>query len=127
MKQIWMVLFGMVLVLGFVSAGTCTLGETECSDGVDNDNDDLYDYFGDCDDPLSSVDCSSLKTAAECQSACEAVTGGVYTGADADDCMSPLDIYEGTGDGTSAYGAPAFAPEEEGIFSRFIDWLIFWN
>ena len=62
----------------------------------------------------------------QCASACEAVSGAVYTEGD-DDCMSPLDIYEGTGTGATAYGAPSFAPEEKGVFLRFVDWLIFWD
>jgi len=47
----------------------------------------------------------------------------VYTPADTDDCVSPLDIYEGTGSGATAYGAPSLAPEDEGIFARFIPFL----
>jgi len=125
MKQMILFVLMGILLFSFASAGTCSVGSTECSDGEDNDKDGLYDYYGLCSD--TDVDCSSYKTAANCASACEAVSGAVYTEADTDDCVSPLDIYEGTGTGATAYGAPSLAPEEEGIFGRFIDWLIFWD
>ena len=123
MKQIGLILFMFIFLFSFTSAEYCSIGEAECSDGVDNDGDGFYDYFGTCDDPTSSVFCSSLKTAAECASACELISGAVYTEEDGD-CISPLDIYEGTGTGATAYGAPE---EEKGIFVRFIDWLVFWD
>lgn len=114
MKRISITLVMVVLFLGMVSAGTCTIGSTDCSNGEDDDGDGTADYLGVC----SDVDCSSYKSAAECESACT----GTYTDADSD-CYSPLDTSE---EGVVA-AAPALAPEEEGIFSRFIDWLIFWN
>ena len=99
----------------------CGIGEAQCSDGLDNDGDGFYDYFGTCDDPTSSVDCSDLKTAGECSDACELTYGAVYTEEDGD-CRSPLDTDEGTGVETT------YAPEEgQGFWAKLLDFLFFWN
>ena len=105
-------LFLFLLPLVF-AADYCALGEAECSDGEDNDGDGTIDYWGFC----SSGDCTSVKTADDCESSC---SSDDYTSEDSD-CYSPYDPYEGT-EGVTA------APEyETGFWERFFDWIIFWS
>jgi hypothetical protein len=78
----------------------CNIGETTCSDGIDNDGDNGYDYFGVCseDEGATIVQCDPLVAGNrdECQRYCEDTFGvGTYLNPDYE-CRSPLDNDEGS-------------------------------
>ena len=99
----------------------CTIGEAECSDGIDNDGDGLIDYWGACYDGNTLYDCTDQLSAADCEIACGDLP---YTGAD-ENCVSPLDSSEVSF--TVSEGRD-FAPEgEQGFFAQLWDWIIFWK
>ena len=128
----------------------CDIGETECSDGVDNDGNGYYDYgycdinhdgtYSSTDDALCSTIISDALSAygndfsadssalAYCDWACTDDTGtsGYYYEGDFIDrdpgCFSPYDTVEVT--------LSAMAPEtvsEEGFFSGLWNWIAFWK
>lgn len=72
----------------------CSIGETECSDGVDNDGDGAYDFWGACFTDSTDTelkDCSVYDFASECESNCiDIYPAPDYYGVDPD-CRSPLD------------------------------------
>ena len=137
---------------GSVCTTYCTIGETECSDGEDNDGDGSYDYWGACftaSTDTTAEDCSFVTTATECDDACSAEL--IYESFDPD-CRSPLDNDE-SGDPECADGVDndgdtyvdypddsnCLSPEwdlEEGFklgapevsfWQRLLDWITFWN
>ena len=86
----------------------CGVGKAECSDGRDNDGDNALDYWGICvtsdcsayvslvecigESAYESLDCSSYKTATECEAACADASGSYILADEA--CRSPLDYDE---------------------------------
>lgn len=131
----------------------CSIGETECSDGIDNDGDGAYDYWGACftdSTDTEANDCSAYDFASECEDSCRDF---IYYDVDTE-CRSPLDNDESAdprcADGIDNDGdtyvdypddsnclSPEWdleegfrlgAPEEErGFFERLWDWLVFWK
>lgn len=138
---------------GSVCTAYCTIGETECSDGIDNEGDGSYDYWGACfigpEGAATLLDCSAFDFAFECENSCRDYT---YESADSD-CRSPLDNDEsgnpGCADGIDNDGdtfvdypddsnclSPEWdleagfslgAPEEVNFWQRLLDWITFWN
>jgi hypothetical protein len=75
----------------------CAIGVAECSDGVDNDNDDLVDYLGGCDtdnDGIAGLNCvnEGITEPSECKEYCISDDRD-YIEPDPQ-CRSPLDTDE---------------------------------
>ncbi len=122
-------------------SGACVESEDfpRCSDGLDNDGDGLYDYYGACDCDGDSVNDVDIERSALSQSLCEAEPGTIVGGYDAwcegqagtwyggdDACDSEDDNSEGdfSGEGLKQTRL-SLAPEEdknilEKIWSFFI-------
>jgi hypothetical protein len=82
----------------------CAIGETECSDGEDNDLDGLYDFLGACEGAggegvISICNADSFSTPEECESWCT-TDGWTYVEGDTE-CLSPLDNDEESDPGCS--------------------------
>jgi len=108
----------------------CGIGETECSDGDDDDGDGLTDYVA---DGSGDPECRSLLDTDESSDpACADGVSNEQAGTFADDslidfpndpgCDSPED------DSEKKVRESLSAPEtEKGFFAKLLDFLFFWN
>jgi len=133
---------------------SCSVSNTHCSDGIDNDGDGKIDFFGACINPVTGTEipCTDFN----CDVQCNKKKGDGYQYIPKDpQCRSPLDNYErgecadgidndldGFIDypadedctrpeeveegGAAVFRAPTFEPEKcSTIFGRYLDWLFF--
>lgn len=116
-----LVLVSFVLVLDLAAADYCAVDSYTCSDGIDNNGGQEYDYSGAClsSDGVTITSCAGL-TVAECETQCSSL-GSTYLNADPI-CLSPY-MTEGA---SAVSAAPSFTGGE-GFWQKLWSFLIFWG